>query len=124
MKRRSVLLCLLFLVPECGCGTSNRMVTSGRPFDSVQWKQQTDESKANVRLDMADQLVAQRLLDGRTRMQVIDVLGEPLTPDFFNEWEMVYWLGPERKVFSLDSEWLAINLDTSGIVSEYRVIHD
>jgi len=100
------------------------MVTSGRPFDSVQWKQQTDESKANVRLDMADQLVAQRLLDGRTRMQVIDVLGEPLTPDFFNEWEMVYWLGPERKVFSLDSEWLAINLDTSGIVSEYRVIHD
>jgi len=76
------------------------------------------------RLQMADGLVALRMLNGKSREQLVEMLGELMKPDYFDEWEMVYWLGPERRTFSLDSEWLVINLDAEGSVSDYRAIHD
>ena len=73
---------------------------------------------------MADRIVAWRLLDGKTRIQVTEMLGEPPKTDYFTEWEMVYWLGPERGFMSIDSEWLLIKFTSDAIVSEYRLARD
>lgn len=95
----------------------------GRAFDAATWD---DESQAwhGARLEMADRLLAQDILTGMTRAQVIAMLGEPSQEGYFREWDMVYWLGPERGFMSVDSEWLVLNLDGNGRVVECRIVND
>ncbi len=58
-----------------------------------------------------DEAVGSGELVGLTRDEVVEAYGEPMTTDKFREWDMVYWLGPERKAMSIDSEWLVIKLE-------------
>ncbi len=37
---------------------------------------------------------------------------------------MVYWLGPERGLIRIDSEWLVLRLDEGGVVREFRIVRD
>ena len=48
---------------------------------------------------MADRLIADRTLIGKTRAKVVEMLGEPSETPNFADWDMVYWLGPVQ-VFS------------------------
>src|SRR4051812_16351163 len=82
----------------------------GQPFDPVAWG---DESRVDEggRLGMADRLVARRTLLGMTRAEVVGMLGEPTNTAKFGAWDLVYWIGPERAFFSIDSEWLVIRLN-------------
>ena len=34
--------------------------------------------------------------------------GVPPPTDYFREYDYAYWLGPERGLFSIDSEWLVV----------------
>ncbi len=34
---------------------------------------------------------------------------------------MVYWQGPERSFFSIDSLWLVLRLDADSRVVDYRI---
>ena len=77
-----------------------------------------------VRLEMADQLIAQNKLHGMTRVEVVELLGEQSTTNKFKDWDMVYWLGNERGFMSIDSEWLVIHLDANGRVRDYRNVRD
>lgn len=36
----------------------------------------------------------------------------------------MYWLGPERGFFSIDSEWLVIRLNSHGKVVDYHIERD
>ncbi len=73
---------------------------------------------------MADRLVAQRTLRGKTRVEVVALLGEPPPTEYFRNWDLVYWLGPERALFSIDCEWLVFRLDQTGRVADYRIVRD
>ena len=73
---------------------------------------------------MADDLVRRRLLDGLTREQTLHLLGEPRPTNYFSEWDLVYWLGPERSFIGVDSEWLVVRFAPDGQVSEYRIVRD
>ena len=42
----------------------------------------------------------------------------------WKEWDLVYWLGPERGPFGVDSEWLVIKFDSSGRVQDYQIVRD
>ena len=73
---------------------------------------------------MADRLVAWRTLLGKTRQQALDLLGKPSDEGYFRDWDLVYWLGPERGFISIDSEWLVVRLGKDDRVIDCRTVTD
>jgi hypothetical protein len=55
---------------------------------------------------------------------VVALLGEPRRTRYFRQYDLVYWLGPERGMISIDSEWLVLRLDKRGRVTEERLVTD
>lgn len=93
----------------------------GRAFDQAVW---ADEKQEGARLEMADRIVARRMLDGKARAEVVAMLGEPPKTGYFSDWNLVYRLGMERGFISIDSEWLVVRFDANERVSEYRIVRD
>jgi hypothetical protein len=73
---------------------------------------------------MADRLVARGILIGKTKDETVKLLGMPHKTEYFADWDLVYWLGPERGFFNIDSEWLVLRLGTDGCVVDNRIIRD
>jgi len=97
--------------------------TPGVEFDRAAWFDPAHRTN-NVRLRLADRLIATRALLGKTRAEVIAMLGEPPATGYFSEWDLVYWLGDERAWISIDSEWLVIRFSSDGVVVANRIVHD
>lgn len=76
------------------------------------------------RIDMIDDLLARHELVGLPRADVVALLGEPDETAYFREYDLVYWLGPERGFMGIDSEWLVLRLDGEGRVTERRIVRD
>lgn len=94
-----------------------------RPFDAAAW--QGEKTITNdVRIRMVDDLLRRHKFRGMTREQVSAILGKPDKTEYFKEWDLVYWLGPERGSMSLDSEWLVFRLDSQKKVTELRIMRD
>jgi hypothetical protein len=100
-----------------------RLRNPGRAFDPVAWHDAV-QVRQGARLEMADRLVSQGTLRGKTRSEVVKLLGVPSDEGYFRQWDLVYWLGPERDYFSIDSEWLVLRLGRDGRVTEYRIVRD
>ena len=97
----------------------------GRQFDAALWRDTIRVQSAEApRGCMVDDLLARRPLVGETRAAVVALLGEPAPTPYFRHYDLVYWLGPERGLMSIDSEWLVMRLDPRGRVSEARVVTD
>lgn len=106
-------------------GTTLSVDFTPRKFDSAVWKSTPAEfSWESMRLKMVDDLLARTTLQGMTEAAVVDLLGEPDETPYFDEFDMVYWLGQERHPFGIDSEWLVIRLNDAGVASEARVVRD
>ncbi len=96
----------------------------GRAFDAIAWRDEI-QIRDGVRLGMADRLIARGELLGMTRAQIVERLGEPPETGYFSDWDLVYWLGPERNyLFGIDSEWLVLRLGDGGRVEEQRIVRD
>lgn len=99
-----------------------------QPFDAQAWRGAVSAESANsawpLRLRMVDDLLERHPLQGMTRQQVVALLGEPGRTGSFRDWDMVYWLGPERGFIRIDSEWLLLRLDAGEKVVEYRIARD
>jgi hypothetical protein len=97
---------------------------SGR-FDAPAWRDSTRAySAAAVRGCMVDDLLRQDLLVGRSRAEVVGLLGEPRPTSYAWDYDLVYWLGPEGGLAGVDSEWLVLRTGTDGRVTEARVVTD
>ena len=92
-------------------------------FDSQRWKQ-VERSDDYSRLRMIESLTLSGRLNRIKRAEVVSLLGPSDDTDYFNEWDFVYWLGPERSFISLDSEWLVIKIGATGRVVDYRIVSD
>ena len=68
--------------------------------------------------------LGRRLLDGVTRDSVARLLGPRDATPYFAEWELVYWLGPERGLIRIHSEWLVAAFGADGRVSAARIVRD
>jgi hypothetical protein len=77
-----------------------------------------------VRGCMVDDLLSVHELVGLTRDSVVALIGEPPPTEYFKEFDLVYWLGPERGLIGIDSEWLVIRLDRQRRVSEAQLVTD
>jgi hypothetical protein len=94
-----------------------------RTFDAVAWRQ-VQRADDETRLQMVESLLRSGRLNGLTRAQAVALLGPPDGGDYFSDWDLVYWLGPERGMIRIDSEWLVIRFDQHGRVSQYKVARD
>jgi len=96
-------------------------------FDSEAWKAslaRDDDDDNPVRLQMVDSLLDQYHLQGMSREQIVALLGKPPETRYFKDSDFVYWLGPERGAFRIDSEWLTIRFDQTKHVREARIVRD
>jgi hypothetical protein len=94
-------------------------------FESAKWKaSEADFEWDSLRLRMADSLLKTHPLVGLSKVEVIELLGEPDDTEHFRDYEMVYFLGLERNTMAIDGEWLAIDLDESDIVTGARLVVD
>ncbi len=73
---------------------------------------------------MADGLVENRVLLGKTKAEIEQLLGVPTATAKFADYGLVYWLGPERSFMSIDSEWLVVAFDAKGKASEAKIVRD
>ena len=94
----------------------------GRHFDPSLWG--NSHTPASVRLRMADDLVDNKKLIGLMRQEVVARLGEPPKTEYFKEFDLVYYLGPERGFMSIDSEWLVMKLGPDGRVVRATIARD
>jgi hypothetical protein len=92
------------------------------PFFRTLWDAQVADA-LHVRQRMADRLVDARGLQGKSRAQVVALLGEPDEPAD-SVGDMVYVLGDERSFLGIDSELLAIRFDASGQVVAAKIRTD
>jgi hypothetical protein len=92
-------------------------------FESASWKAENRDAPQGVRVHMVDDLLRTHKLVGMTRAQLEDLLGVPPATEYFREYDYVYWLGPERGLFSIDSEWLVVKC-SHGVVISAQVVTD
>ena len=95
----------------------------GVPFEASRWRFD-EQGHLSVRLAMGDRLVGSGALIGKTRSEVCAMLGEPMEHPEFADWDLVYWLGPERCWPVLGSEYLLVRLSRDGRVRECRIMSD
>jgi hypothetical protein len=93
-------------------------------FESAEWKASLARPNDPVRLRMIDDLLKHKRLQGMAEEEVISLLGKPPKTDYFRDYQLVYWLGPERGFISIDSEWLAVRLGSDHRVTETRIVRD
>lgn len=120
---------LVGLIAAGGIGLALAILSMGEPsmiaFDSKTWQDQEQvHQKPYPRRGMADNLLQERALHGKTREQVAQMLGEPTNTEYFADYDVVYWLGPQRGFLAVDSEWLVIRFDDSDRVTEYEIKTD
>jgi hypothetical protein len=92
-------------------------------FESARWKAENRDGAEGVRVRMVDDLLRTHKLVGMSRAQLEDLLGVPPATEYFRGYDYVYWLGRERGLFSIDSEWLVIKCG-QGVVVSAQVVTD
>lgn len=94
-------------------------------FEAPVWRDSTAAYSARApRGCMVDDLLDRTHFRGMPRGDVVALLGPPEHTEYFRDYDLVYWLGPERGFLSIDSEWLVMRLDEQGRVREARLVTD
>ncbi|MDQ0227374.1 hypothetical protein [Metabacillus niabensis] len=89
-------------------------------FNTNRWLTSLSE-----RVYMVDNLLSTFDLKGKTKSEVIELLGAPTDTGYFKtKTNIVYYLGNERGLISIDSEWLVIDFDEGERVVNYSVRTD
>lgn len=118
MKTKLLIIGILALLAAGGWF----VLRPGRHFDASLWK--NSATSASVRLRMADDLVNGQKLSGLTHQEVVALLGEPPKTEYFKEYDLVYYLGPERGFMSIDSEWLVLKFGPDGRIKRAAITRD
>ena len=101
------------------------LVGCGQRFDAERWKAGAPARNTVVqRAGMAEDFLRRYDAVGMTRAELVALLGEPDETDKFVDYDLVYWLGPERGLVGVDSEWLVFRLGDAGTATEARIVAD
>jgi len=88
-------------------------------FSTEKWK-----SDPENRTKIVDDLLNDYQLVGMAKAEVLSLLGNDNNTDYFlQDNRLVYYLGAERGLISIDSEWLVIDF-TNEIVADYFITTD
>ena len=96
------------------------------PFSVSGWDVDADHGTFfNTRYRIAERLVGSRRLQDMNREEIVALLGKPVTDvTRLGHHGLIYVLGPERGMFGIDYEWLLIDFDLTGRVSNVEVTTD
>ncbi len=95
-----------------------------KPFNAVQWKDERFVNSRNpIKIRMVDDLLNKKKLIGMSKSEINELLGMPPKTAYFSNYDYVYWLGPERGLISIDSEWLAIKFENDKAI-EAKIVTD
>lgn len=76
------------------------------------------------RVKMVDDMLGKYKLIGQTKEEIVELLGIETNRAYFKEVNnFVYYLGDERGLISIDSEWLIITFD-NDIAVEVKIERD
>lgn len=76
------------------------------------------------RVNIVDDMLHRYSLIGMSKSDINMLLGDETENAYFKENNnIVYFLGPERGLISIDSEWLVITFE-KGTVSKYEILRD
>ena len=91
-------------------------------FDSARWH--APKQRSSWRLRMANWLVKKKFLLGKTRNEVVSILGAPSDAPWFkfSDWDLAFDLF--ECTFALQSLALAIRFDEQGLVTECQVVSE
>jgi len=92
-------------------------------FDQQKWAQSKLYANDRTRYLMYSDLIHKYNLLGMDKAQILNLLGPQSDTEYFTDWDLRYWLGPEPGPISLDSVWLVISFK-DGKVSKYQLITD
>ena len=88
-------------------------------FSTERWKRLPEK-----RVEMVDNLLEKYELVGMTHEEVMALLGKDTNTQYFKtESNIVYYLGPERGLIRIDSEWLVLDFQEDR-VSEVNIRRD
>lgn len=96
------------------------------PFIQSWWQQGDVEwtDPWHKRHRLADGLLFSGRLIGKTRAEIVALLGEPSETNYHSEWDIAYALGSARAFIPMDIEWLVIRLDSNGVATEASLAWD
>ncbi|MCE4047432.1 MULTISPECIES: hypothetical protein [Bacillaceae] len=111
---------LLFTIPPIICLYLLGQNEYKSTFTTDKWLQYETE-----RTYMIDDLLANHPLKGKQEQEIIALLGSNIEMNYFKEDDnIVYHLGMERGLVSIDSEWLVIHLDDNRVADKVEVVTD
>lgn len=118
------IFCLLLLWPSTcyAMASSHHKNKESLPFDAQQWRQVSLHSTDNTRYRMITDLFKQYPLIGMRKEQILELLGPQSDEEYFRDWHLRYWLGPEPGI-GIDSIWLVMRCK-DGVITEYRLLTD
>ncbi|WP_409304972.1 hypothetical protein [Peribacillus sp. SCS-155] len=89
-------------------------------FNQDRWLNKPEE-----RVDMVDSLLSEERVKGKTKAEIIDLLGKQEEELYFKELHnLVYYLGSESGFMAVESQWLVIWFDEKGQVTDYEIKTD
>ena len=104
-----LLVCFLLFGPKL------KSYADRTTFESAQWKVHLNDQNL-VKQNMVDDLLSTHQLVGMNRSDIDELLGKPPRTNYFQDYDYVYWLGPERSALAIDSEWLGIMFEKNVVV--------
>src|SRR5574337_1903561 len=121
----TVVVPVALMLVQAGC---HRLPASSyeKKFDSASWKDEASWSgidRPTPRQQMLGDLV-NNVLPGKSRAEVLEILGPPSQAKMTHAADLVWCLGIERGLFGIDSEWLFVWFDSAGVVSRTALGHD
>src|SRR5699024_512872 len=119
-KTQAKILSLVCLTLPILCGVMLGINEFKSNFSTERWLNEPDE-----RVYMIDNLLKQYKLKGMKSEVVNNLLGNPTQTEYFKEDNnIVYYLGDERGLIRIDSEWLILFFNDKNEVIKYSLKTD
>jgi hypothetical protein len=118
-SRRRVWIILVAAVVLAGLAGSAWLWSAavrGQAFEPDRWRADID-AREGARLRMARRLMWDGTLIGKSRPELVELLGEPQPPGSLGPDHLVYWLA----LHGDRSDWLVLRMGPDGRVAEARV---
>ncbi|MCM3124978.1 MULTISPECIES: hypothetical protein [unclassified Mesobacillus] len=94
-------------------------------FSPDEFNQKKWVNKHSERIDMIDSMLSEVELKGKTKTEIIKLLGVEEEKAYFKEPNnLVYYLGDERGFVRIDREWLVLWFDDKDRVTDYEIKTD
>jgi hypothetical protein len=88
-----------------------------RKFDAELWK---NPQRKQERVYMVRDLIGKHKLEGMTKAEVLNLLGQADSERDGDPSSIMYRLGPQRGFIRIDDAWLSLDINSEGLVVKAR----